>query len=163
MQDGPRLRWWGGWCGEVPGPGSLQVRRWVESCDPKPLVVVDSLIAFLGADENDSATMRKFMNGVRWLADRGATVEVIHHDGKSETARDFRGSSDFKAAVDQAFHVSNLGSDSRLDRLTVRCFKSRYGFTGSLIYHYADGRMVRDERTDAPARAVADELTQNSP
>jgi hypothetical protein len=160
LQDGPLLRWWGGWTGDVPGPESLPVYRWVQSCDPAPLIIIDSLIAFLPGDENDASAMRGFMHGIRRLADRGATVVPIHHDGKSETARDFRGSSDFKASVDQAFHVSNLGSDGKLDRLSLRCFKSRYGFSGSLIYHYADGRMVRDERADAPARAVADELTQ---
>jgi hypothetical protein len=84
----------------------------------------------------------------------------IHHDGKAETARDFRGSSDFKASFDQAFHVSNIGCDSKLDQLKLRCFKSRYGLTDSLIYHYAAGRLVRDERHDAPARTLADQLTE---
>jgi hypothetical protein len=136
------------------------VRKWVESCELRPLIVVDSLIAFLEGDENDAAAMRRFMNGLRWLADTGATVVPIHHDGKSETARDYRGSSDIKAAVDQAFHVSNLGSDGKLDRLSLRCFKSRYGFSGSLMYFYAGGKFVRDDRDDAPARSVADQLAE---
>jgi len=86
-------------------------------------------------------------------------VIVIHHDGKAEKARDFRGSSDFKASFDQAFHVSNMGSDSKLDRIKLRCFKSRYGLTDCLIYLYDEGRIVRDDRRDAPARSVADQLT----
>jgi hypothetical protein len=103
--------------------------------------------------------MRGFTDKLRALAFVGATVVATHHDGKADTARDFRGSSDFKASFDQCFHVSNISSDSRLDRLSLRCFKSRYGFSGLLVYHYAGGRFIRDERTEAPARTAADQLT----
>jgi hypothetical protein len=103
--------------------------------------------------------MRKFLHRARRLADLGATVVVLHHDGKADSARDFRGSSDFKAALDMAFHCTNVSSDSRLDRIRLRCFKSRYGFAGEIVYHYADGRMVRDERSHAPERTAADQLT----
>jgi hypothetical protein len=157
--DGLLLRWWGGWLGEVPGPAFAMIFEWVQSCDIKPLIVIDTLVAFAECDENDAAQMRKFMSVLRRLADIGATVVVIHHDGKSETARDYRGSSDFKASVDQAFHVSNIGVDGKLDRLTLRCFKSRIGFSGLIVYQYAGGKFVRDERHDAPARSVADQLT----
>ena len=103
------------------------------------MIVIDTLVGFFeGADENDAAAMRSFRDReLRRLADHGATIILIHHDGKSETARDFRGSSDFKAAVDQAFHVSNIGPDGKLDRLTLRVFKSRFGYSGSLVYFYA--------------------------
>jgi hypothetical protein len=163
MTDGPLLRWWGGWNrSEAPEPGAACVRDWVKSCVARgllPLVIVDSLAAFNVGDENSAADMRRFMHQCRRLADLGATVLVIHHDGKADTAKDFRGSSDFKASVDQAFHCSNQSSDGKLDRLTLRCFKSRHGLGGSLIYRYAEGRLVRDERKDAPARSVADKLT----
>jgi hypothetical protein len=130
LADGPVLRWFGGWRGKVPGLDFPIIRAWVIKCDPKPLIVVDSLIAFIGGDENDALIMRAFTNQARKLADLGATVVVIHHDGKAETARDFRGSSDFKASFDQAFHVSDVGPDTKLDRIKLRCFKSRYGLTG---------------------------------
>ncbi|MDP8989138.1 MAG: hypothetical protein M3N41_03535, partial [Acidobacteriota bacterium] len=67
---------------------------------------------------------------------------------------------DFKAAVDQAFHVTNISRDGKLDRLSLRCFKSRYGFCGSLVYLYSGGQFTRDEREDAPARTAADQLTE---
>ena len=161
LVDGPLLRWAGGWTGQdAPGPDSPLVVNWGKACDPKPIVVIDSLVAFLGgADENSATEMRKFMNGARRLADLGATVIQIHHDGKAETARDFRGSSDFKASVDQAFHVTNISSDGKLDRIRLRCFKSRYGFSGDVIYRYAEGRLIRDERADAPARTTGEDLT----
>lgn len=160
--DGPLLRWWGGWHSEAPGPIAVSVIEWVKAslgAGLKPIVVVDSLIAFLGGDENDASVMRGFMNGARHLADMGATVIVIHHDGKADSARDFRGSSDWKASVDAAFHVTNITSDGKLDRLNLRCYKSRYGFSGSLVYRYAGGLFIRDERVDAPAIVAADQLT----
>jgi hypothetical protein len=163
MTGGGLLHWWGGWLGrEAPEPGAAGIHDWVRSRiahGPLPLVIVDSLAAFEVGDENSAADMRRFMHQCRRLADLGATVIVIHHDGKAESAKDFRGSSDFKASIDQAFHCTNIGSDGKLDRLTLRCFKSRYGLSGSLIYHYAGGRIVRDERQDAPERSIADRLT----
>jgi KaiC/GvpD/RAD55 family RecA-like ATPase len=163
LSGGPLLRWWGGWLrSEAPEPGVASVYDWVKSWVAQglpPLLIADSLAAFNVGDENNAADMRRFMHQCRRLADLGATVLVIHHDGKADSARDFRGSSDFKASVDQAFHCSNLSSDGKLDRLTLRCFKSRYGLSGSFIYRYAAGRFVRDERRDAPVRSVADQLT----
>lgn len=161
LTDGPRLRWSGGWIGEdAPLPDAPAVVEWVTACDPRPLLVVDSTVAFMaGSDENNASDMRKFLHRARRLADLGATVVVLHHDGKADSARDFRGSSDFKAALDMAFHCTNVSSDSRLDRIRLRCFKSRFGFSGEIVYHYADGRMVRDERSHAPERTAAELLT----
>ncbi len=132
--------------------------KWIRACEPRPLVIVDSLAAFLNGDENDAGEMRRFTHQLRRLADIGATVIVIHHDGKSETARDYRGSSDFKASLDVGFHVTNSSGDMRLDRLRLRCFKSRHGFTGELVYAYALGRFIRDEDRHAPARTVTDQF-----
>ena len=155
--DSPLLHWFGGWHdAPVPAPDSRLIVRWVKAQTLKPIVVIDTIVAFMdGADENSASEMRSFMNKARRLADLGATVAVIHHSGKADSSTDFRGSSDFKASVDVAFHVTNLSSDGKLlDRVTLRCFKSRYGFTGSIVYHYDGGRFVRDGRTDEPAAIV---------
>ena len=147
--DCPRLRFWGGWLPEeAPLPDSAVITEWVRSCDPRPLVVVDSLVAFHGGDPNDASACRGFMHRCRRLADLGATVVVIHHDGKSETAKDFRGSSDFKAAIDLGFHVSNFGSDGRLDKLVLRPFKQRIQVGAEISYEYAQGRLLRGEAAE---------------
>lgn len=161
LADSPLLRWTGGWNGDdAPGPDSAAVISWVRACTAKPIVVIDSLAAFLGGDENSATDMRRFMHFCRRLADMGACVVIIHHDGKADTAKDFRGSSDFKAAVDQAFHTTNVSADLRLDRIRLRCFKSRFGFFGELTYRYDDGRITRHERTHAPESTVTDQLTE---
>ena len=154
----PLLRWAGGWNGDVPGLESAEVLEWVQACNPKPLVVVDSLAAFLAGDENSAGDMRNFMNHARRLADLGATVVIVHHSGKADTSRVFRGSSDFKASVDQVFLVTNSSTDLKLDRLKLECCKSRYGFTGSVIYRYAGGKMLRDDQAAAPAPCAGDQL-----
>jgi hypothetical protein len=158
LADSPLLRWAGGWQGEVPEPDSPQVKKWIRSCELKPLIIIDSLIAFLDGNENDASDMRRFTDRLRVLANMGATVILIHHDGKAESARDFRGSSDFKGSIDQAFHVTNISSDLRLNKLRLRCFKSRPGFIGELVYHYADGRCLKDESRAAPAKTVTAQL-----
>ena len=91
LQDGPSLRWWGGWNGEVPALDSRLIFDWTKACVPRPVIVVDSLAAFAGGDENNASDMRAFMHQARRLADLGAGVIVIHHDGKADSARDYRG------------------------------------------------------------------------
>jgi hypothetical protein len=158
IQDTPRLRFWGGWLPhEAPLPDALAVLDWVKACEPRPLVVVDSLAAFHGGDQNDAGEMRGFMHRCRRLSDLGATVVVIHHDGKAETAKDYRGSSDFKAAIDLGFHVSNFGS-GQLDKLLLRPFKARIPVDNEIGYEYAGGRFVRNEPAEAK-QTVSEQLT----
>jgi hypothetical protein len=160
LTDGPTFRYWGGWLPEeAPNPDSAIVIDWVKSCALPPLLVVDSKVGFQDGDENDARETRAFMNRCRRIADLGATVLVLHHDGKADTAKDYRGSSDFKAAIDVGFHVSNSSSNIRLDVLRLRCFKSRFGFTGELVYRYAGGQLLRDDNPSAPAFTLVDQLS----
>jgi hypothetical protein len=158
LADSPLLQYAGGWLGEVPEPDDKDVIEWIEASEQGALIVVDSTIAFLGGDENSATDMRRFMDKLRALSNLGATVVVIHHDGKAVTAKDYRGSSDFKGSLDQAFHMTNNVPDGRLDRITLRCFKSRYGFVGSLYYTYDGGKFKRDDSRMAKAKSTADKL-----
>src|ERR1700733_1103497 len=70
-----RFKIWGGWCDEEPpDPGSAIVVEWVMACNPKPLIIVDSLIGFFEGDENNASEVRPYMHAFRRLADMGATV-----------------------------------------------------------------------------------------
>jgi hypothetical protein len=134
------------------------VTDWVKACDAGALVVVDSLSGFHGGDQNDAGEMRTFMHRCRRLADLGATVVVIHHDGKAETAKDYRGSSDFKAAIDTGFHVSNYGDSGQLGTLVLRPFKMRVGSCGEITYSYAGGRFIRGNAAEVK-QTLAEQLT----
>ena len=159
MEDGPGVRFWGGWLAEeAPVPDNRVILDWVRTSEPRPLVIVDSFSAFHGGDQNDASETRAFMHRCRRLADLGGTVIVIHHDGKAETSKDYRGSSDFKAAVDQAYHIASFGSDGRLDKLVLRPYKSRIGAAGEITYSYAGGRFVRGDIGEA-RQTVSEQLT----
>ena len=157
--DSPRLRFWGGWCDqEAPMPDAPAVVEWLKTCGSSPLIIVDSLSAFHGGDQNSAGEMRTFMDRCRQIANLGATVVIVHHDGKSETAKDYRGSSDFKAAIDCGFHVTNFGNDGLLDKMVMRPFKMRMGSCGELVYFYADGRFVCGDAAEA-RETVGTQLT----
>ncbi len=78
------------------------------------------------------------MQGFRRLADIGGTVLTLHHSGKGETTKDYRGSSDLKASIDAGFHLANFG-EGRLERLRLRPWKCRWGVVSDLILTYSDG------------------------
>jgi KaiC/GvpD/RAD55 family RecA-like ATPase len=161
MEDGPGMWIWGGWLREqAPQPDSPIVRRW--AAETKGIIVVDSFSAFIEGDQNDAAIVRAFMHQLRRLADLGATVILIHHDGKAETAKDYRGSSDFKAAIDQGYHVTNIAADGGgLGKLLLRPFKSRLGPAGPTLYQYAEGQFVREdtaETTEASSQTLPEKF-----
>ena len=142
--DGFRI--WGQWTGEDPPAGGGVILEWIQRCDPKPLIVIDSFIRFHPESENDSGEVQKTMGGYRKLAASGATIIILHHIGKAETARDYRGSSDIKAAIDVAYKITNIGDGSRLDTLELRAFKQRISVTPHLYIKYDDGRFTTNDR-----------------
>ncbi|MGA2147978.1 MAG: AAA family ATPase [Bryobacteraceae bacterium] len=160
MVDGPGCRIWGGWLPLMaPMPDHPIVRAWVvENAAPNGcIVVVDSLSAFCDGDQNDATVVRALMHRCRRLADLGATVVVLHHSGKSETSKDYRGSSDFPAAVDCAWHLTSLPTDGLLDKLVLRAYKNRFGAARELAYSYAGGKMVRVDAGEVKA-TVSEQL-----
>lgn len=69
------------------------------------LVILDPLIAFFGADENNNAHARKFMQlFTEWAANENKTIIFIHHSTKNTTQA--RGASAFTDAVRLVYEVS---------------------------------------------------------
>ena len=70
------------------------------------LVIVDTLNRnFGGGDENSTADMTRFINGLdRLKHELGTAIMVVHHTGLGDTQRG-RGSSALKAAVDSEFRL----------------------------------------------------------
>jgi RecA-family ATPase len=86
------FRVWGQWIGEdAPSAGGAIVLEWIARCDPKPTIIVDSFIRFHPGAENDSTETQKYMSVYRRIAATGATVIILHHIGKAETAQHARG------------------------------------------------------------------------
>lgn len=151
IQTDENFHYWGQWLAdEPPSAGGAIVWDWVARCEPKPIIIVDSLIGFHPGAENDSSETRRYMSQYRKLASAGAGVILLHHSGKAETAKDYRGSSDIKASVDVAYHMANLSDDGTLGTLRLRAFKMRFSATPELVFRYVDGEFLVDERGAAP-------------
>lgn len=69
------------------------------------LIILDPLIAFFGADENNNAHARKFMQlFTEWAAKENKTIVFIHHSTKNTTQA--RGASAFTDAVRLVYEIS---------------------------------------------------------
>lgn len=66
------------------------------------------------------------MKKLRRLANLGATVLILHNAGKTKGSKQYRGSSDIKAAVDTAYFVEGEPHAGKIHRLTLENFKSRF-------------------------------------
>jgi len=145
---------WGQWVGEdPPAAGGAIVLEWVARCDPKPLIIIDSLVAFHPGDENNANETRRYMAQYRKLTAMGATVILLHHTGKSESSQEYRGSSDYKASVDIAYKLTN-SDPARLSKLELAPFKQRFSVAPILHLRYDDGIFSIDE---SEVRKTADE------
>jgi hypothetical protein len=88
-------------------------------------------------------------------------VIVLHNDGKSETARDFRGSSAIADAVDVGYHVTNTSRNHpHLENLRLRPYKLRVGKPeDGGTFSYNDGQFSRDCGMSAASKTVPERLT----
>jgi RecA-family ATPase len=118
------------------------IQEYVKQCPVKPLIVVDSLAAFNPGDENDVKAIRAFMKPVRKLASLGASILIIHHTGKADTAQEYRGSSAIKDSVDIAFRVHNSKPNKKLERLKIEVKKMRFLVTDGGEFYYNNGRFT---------------------
>lgn len=149
VRDGDRFKYWGGWVGEEPPPLDAPIyAEYVASCNPKPLIIVDSLVAFHPGNENDATETRKFLDQARRLTNLGAAVVMLHHKGKGENSQDYRGSSDIKGSADVAYSLTNSGT-SRLEKIQLESFKSRFTTLSNLTLQYNDGIFTTVKRDGA--------------
>ncbi len=157
------LVYWGTWCGRPPdGPGAASLLELAR--DRKPVIIFDSLVAFHPGDEQDASETRRFLQLFRNLAAAGATVVVLHHIGKSDGAKQYRGSSDIKAAVDCAYLLERSAGDPAglLSDLRLVPFKNRIGASTPLQLTFENGVFrthVRSETT----RETVERLVSESP
>ncbi len=155
----------GQWIGaEPPAAGAAIIQEWVDRCEPKPLIVIDSFIAFHVGNENDAHSVRAHIKAYRVLAAMGATLLILHHPGKSETSTDYRGSSDIEAGVDIAYKITNTDDGVMLSKLELRAFKQRISVTSPLHFKYEHGQFVTDHRETSgtkPEQQLVELLKRN--
>ncbi|HKE24958.1 MAG TPA: AAA family ATPase [Bryobacteraceae bacterium] len=154
IQETDWLVFWGNWCPqEADGPESASLLEFARQ--HKPVFIFDPAIAFNRGDEQSSNDTRAFMNHCRRLASAGATVILLHHVGKSEKSKDYRGSSDYKAAVDMAYLLEKLGdAGGPLAELRLVPFKNRFTGGETLLLSFRDGRFRSGERRETASEIV---------
>jgi hypothetical protein len=126
------------WCernSPFPKIGDDRLLRIAE--DYKPFVIVDTLIGFSEAeDENNAREMRVELEKYTAMVSRGATVLMLHHppkgNGKEKGEADwFRGSGDIAAFVSMGFYCVCTNTDDGTVELQTK--KSRTGERENLI------------------------------
>jgi hypothetical protein len=157
--DDPNLHYFGSFVGEEPpAPDSPIVLDFARR-NSDSVILIDSQVAFFDGDENSATDTRKFYAGVRKLADCGPAVIILHHSGKSETARKYRGSSDIKGSIDTAWHLTNIGGN-RLTKMRLEAWKVRSAqFDTEFVFQYEQGNFISDQRSHALDRNVTEQLT----
>jgi len=84
-----------------------QFKRMLKNYD---VIILDPLIAMFGADENNNAHARKFINlFTRWATKEKKTIIFIHHGTKNSSQS--RGASAFVDAVRLVYRVEHIKND----------------------------------------------------
>jgi hypothetical protein len=154
---------WGLWVNPMPdGPTSASILRFASAY--RPLIIFDSLIGFHPGSEQDASETRKHMQAYIALAALGASVIVLHHTGKADTAKQYRGSSDIKAAVDIAYVVESLSEpDAGIRSLRLKAFKNRLTLPETLCIDYQDGRFGLSTQRAQTNREILERLVAKHP
>ena len=85
-----------------------QFKRMLKNYD---VIILDPLIAMFGADENNNAHARKFINlFTRWATKEKKTIIFIHHGTKNSSQS--RGASAFVDAVRLVYKVEHIKNDA---------------------------------------------------
>jgi hypothetical protein len=154
---------WGLWVNPTPdGPTALSILQFVAT--HRPLIIFDSLIGFHPGSEQDASETRRHMQAYIALAAAGAGVIVLHHTGKADTAKQYRGSSDIKAAVDIAYVLESLSeADAGIRSLRLKAFKNRVTLPETLRIEYQEGRFDVSNRWVETNREILERLIGQHP
>jgi Bifunctional DNA primase/polymerase, N-terminal/AAA domain/Primase C terminal 1 (PriCT-1) len=157
------LRIWGLWVTPSPeGPTATNILQFASAT--RPLIIFDSLVGFHPGSEQDASETRRHMQAYIKLAAVGASVIVLHHTGKADTTKQYRGSSDIKAAVDVAYVLESLsGPDAGIRSLRLKAFKNRVTLPETVHVEYRDGRFDVSEQTTETHREIIERVIRQRP
>ena len=116
---------------DVPPPDAAHILEWVSKQELPPIVVIDSLIRFLGPgrNENSSSDIAWFWAQIVKLKKLNCPVLVLHHTGKGDSTNQGRGSSDIEAGCDIMFIVKKTGGGHKnLTQVTMQNIPRRYRY-----------------------------------
>ena len=141
---------------QASGPKESDILEFAR--DNQPLIIFDSLIAFHSGSEQDASETRRYLDDFRKLATEGAAVLLIHHTGKSEGSKEYRGSSDIKASVDAGYLLKS--QPGPLQSLSLTPYKSREGSLSPIDITVNEGRFEVSGDRD---REVVEAIIRGNP
>ncbi len=137
------LHLWGGWH-TAPAPGPSEDHRMLFRFRPSLPASAghgDSLVLFHTGDEQSAKQTSYFMNQLLLLADDGANILLLHHTGKSDGSKLYRGSSTILRLLwIWLTYFQGTPKDGLIDRLTLKNFKSRFASGQDFGLQFQQGR-----------------------
>lgn len=116
---------------DVPDPWDDEILGWLNRDDmrsKRPIFVIDSFVHFLREnDDNSNKDINHFWKNIERLKKVGCSFVIIHHAGKAETAKKYRGGSAIRAGCDYMFTMEGHDKNGLLERIDMKRFKSRSG------------------------------------
>ncbi len=163
IAETPALKIWGLWVNPTPdGPTAANILQFARA--HRPLIIFDSLVGFHPGSEQDASETRRHMQAYISLAAAGASVVVLHHTGKADTTKQYRGSSDIKAAVDVAWVLESLSEpDAGIRSLRLKAFKNRLTLPETVCIEYQDGLFVLSAQRAQTNREILERLIAEHP
>jgi RecA-family ATPase len=141
-------------------PTPLFEKLCAAAVDIRPaLIIVDSIAATFGGNQNDRVQARMFVSMFRRLArDAGCAVLLLDHPSLSGmtngTGR--AGSMDWNNAVRARLHLRSVEDDQGTTGRELEVMKSNYGPAGEKVrLQWEDGCFVMQGTASAPAQAAA--------
>lgn len=139
------LHVWGTWLEQQPPQAGNELLLTIAKSE-RPLIIIDPLRYFHGAEENDSTAMAGVMQQLKFCAAAGCPVIISHHPAKSEGSKG-RGSSVIRDHSDVALtHSQN--ADTGL--ITLSFNKNRPGLDLKSITIRPDYEEGLFQLTDSP-------------
>lgn len=151
----PSLKIWGHWHRDPPAMiGDPRLIAMAKAEHPL-LIIIDSLVRFHSQDENDAKEMAEVSRLCRELADAGATLILIHHEGKNGV---YRGSSDILAGCDQQFKLKKSEETGEMT-LHLNANRSQASRVIRIRPDFAKGKFLPLELHAIPPAEQAEELS----
>ena len=115
-------------------------------CYELKVVILDSLVRFHSADENDASDMGEVAVQIQRLKSAGLAVIALHHNrkGGGSPADRMRGSGEIMAAADTVLHLEKWRDDP--NRFTLSASKLRHVGESNFCRHWFERRELEEDK-----------------
>jgi archaellum biogenesis ATPase FlaH len=143
----PNLSIWASSISKTEPPNLDRITSYKKQLEDYDVIIVDSLIRFHDANENDNTEMKKVMDLQRSLENSGKAIITLQH-GSPKSEHKYRGASEIQAGCDILYDLAKL--DEKALKLSCR-EKNRFGLPFDIYMTVSDnGEKLSFESSDSP-------------